>query len=87
MKRDLFLPVYLEWRRWFLFSCSFEKEMKIFYAGSLCQWKSGAFLPFHSLHGDRGILFLHANKGRKRETILDAFEISCTLHVEELSPI
>lgn len=31
--------------------------------------------------------FLHANKGRKRETVLDAREISCTLHVEELGPV
>lgn len=60
------------------FSSFFEKEMKIFYAESLCQ-KSGAFSLFHSPCGGRGILFLHANKGRKRETVLDAFEISCTL--------
>lgn len=68
------------------FSSSFEKEMKFFYAESLCQ-KSGAFSLFHSPCGDRGILFVHANKGRKKETVLDAFEISCTLHVVELGPV
>lgn len=36
---------------------------------------------------ETGILFLHANKGRKRETVFDAFEISCTLRVEQLGPV
>lgn len=79
LRGELFSAIYLEWHRWFLFS-SFEKEIKILYVDSLSVEIRSIFTP----HVETGILFLHANKGRKRETVFDAFEISCALHVEKL---
>lgn len=78
LRGGVFPAVYLEWHRWFPSPHPLKKKQKYFMQKAFCQ-KSGAFSLFHSPCGDRGILFLHANKGRKRETVLDAFEISCTL--------